>query len=273
MSRFFAYKTGLSTLYLWVKGQGFEKVLEAVAEEDGPDFWEVIDEGVHELESARVRALTELATVGKRVAVHGPIYSWEYANLATERGRRDLLRMKRSVEASAEAEAVYWVFHPPLKRKVSMELVDDSIIRLYDYAHSVGLRAVLENPFGVDYALYKAEDFSEFYRRTSCDLPLAFDTGHAYIEGELEGFLNLVSKFGVVHASDNHGREDEHLAVGDGSVPWDRVISVLREAEFYGEFTVESVDKPRESVERLKRFLTAARRWAPPFPGTELESP
>jgi len=75
---------------------------------------------------------------------------------------------------------------------------------------------------------------------------VCLDLGHANIQ---ENALNAVRAAGRrlihVHASDNHGAEDDHLVPGKGSIPWSRVIGALREVGFQGPFTVELRDFTR----------------------------
>jgi sugar phosphate isomerase/epimerase len=55
-----------------------------------------------------------------------------------------------------------------------------------------------------------------------------------------------------VHANDNHGTWDDHLAPGDGDVDWPEVVSSLRGAGFSGWIVVE-LHCPGEDAERTFR--------------------
>jgi len=75
---------------------------------------------------------------------------------------------------------------------------------------------------------------------------ICLDLGHAHIQ---ENALSAVRAAGPrlihVHASDNHGKKDEHLVPGKGAIPWDHVTAALRETGFDGPFTVELRDYTR----------------------------
>ena len=49
---------------------------------------------------------------------------------------------------------------------------------------------------------------------------MTFDFGHANTVGELGNFLNHISRANHIHIHDNNGFSDEHLALGDGNIPW-----------------------------------------------------
>ena len=54
-----------------------------------------------------------------------------------------------------------------------------------------------------------------------------FDVGHANTNGNVESFLKLKDKMIHTHVHDNHGERDEHLPVGNGTVPWKKVAAAF----------------------------------------------
>jgi len=59
---------------------------------------------------------------------------------------------------------------------------------------------------------------------------ICLDIGHAYAFSEtpvLEWVETLGSKISYVHIHDNNGKKDEHLAIGDGSIPIKRVLDAM----------------------------------------------
>jgi sugar phosphate isomerase/epimerase len=69
------------------------------------------------------------------------------------------------------------------------------------------------------------------------------DVGHANIQETVLGAVQTLGKRLLhVHASDNHGLQDDHLIPGQGTIPWPELIAALKESGFSGAFTVELRD-------------------------------
>ena len=63
-------------------------------------------------------------------------------------------------------------------------------------------------------------------------LDICFDTGHAHCNGRvavLDWIERLGSRIGYVHLHNNHGSEDEHLGLGDGTIPMEDVLAALED--------------------------------------------
>jgi sugar phosphate isomerase/epimerase len=82
-------------------------------------------------------------------------------------------------------------------------------------------------------------------------LKLTLDTGHAHIDDRGEGrMLQLVEQFGSriahLHFSDNHGRRDEHLAVGRGTVDFTGLVRRLQAIGYDDTITLEVFEPDRQ---------------------------
>jgi sugar phosphate isomerase/epimerase len=82
-----------------------------------------------------------------------------------------------------------------------------------------------------------------------------FDVGHANTNGNVEKFLGLKDKIIHTHMHDNHGERDEHLPVGNGTVPWKKVAAAYK--EYKGRIVTESrsLEEGQRSVNRLKKMM------------------
>jgi len=88
------------------------------------------------------------------------------------------------------------------------------------------------------------------------NLYVTFDVGHLctvtknYIE-----FLELLGDRIIhIHLHDNDGKNDSHLAVGDGVIPWDDVLRVLPK-DITWSLEVRNLDDLKRSLELLKGYL------------------
>ncbi len=63
------------------------------------------------------------------------------------------------------------------------------------------------------------------------NLGITFDIGHANITGNIEDYLDKHEIIVEVHAHDNFGYMDEHLALGEGKVSWGPVYDRIKDWE------------------------------------------
>ena len=62
------------------------------------------------------------------------------------------------------------------------------------------------------------------------DIGITFDIGHAFLNRNIEDFLNkeVIEKISHVHIHDNNGDLDEHLCIGKGKIPFEDYKDKLR---------------------------------------------
>ena len=95
----------------------------------------------------------------------------------------------------------------------------------------------------------------------SVDVGVCLDTGHANLTGDIYNVIHKLSgHLRMVHAHDNHGGGDEHLAPGTGSIDWNQVLTELDQTGFHGGIILElssMIDTQELLAEarRAKRFL------------------
>jgi len=255
---------GLSSLYIVLKGEPFENLIRDITtereENENPDVWEIVDEVDHSLIDKNLRSIQDLSSQGYSFTVHSPYSGVNIADLDASRRRESLSRLKRSIESAAKIEAKALVLHPGLKTKdqiLAQRLNEESILNLYDYTESFGLTLALENMIPTTQSfMTKPMDFEDFLERTRIRLKMTFDIGHAHVGALIDEFVSKLSdKFMIVHTHDNNGMRDEHLGIGYGSIDWESFTNQLIELDFRGFYIVESVEKPYESVARLREIL------------------
>jgi len=108
--------------------------------------------------------------------------------------------------------------------------------------------------FGCDSA-----QMAEMIRRVDSPfIRMCFDTGHAHVEAkhygdcaeQLARCLDVVSYF---HIHDNDGNHDSHEAPGDGTINWNYLSMVMRDADPNSIVMLEMFRKSEEMKEILKR--------------------
>jgi sugar phosphate isomerase/epimerase len=76
--------------------------------------------------------------------------------------------------------------------------------------------------------------------RLDSSVGVCIDTGHVSLGGHWDRFIGLIgNRLRHVHANDNHGRFDDHLAPGDGAIDWRHIRDSLVHVEFEGWIVLE----------------------------------
>jgi len=253
-------KIGLSMLYCL--GEPFEKMADEIPKTK-PTYIELVDDGFHSLNKMNVATLNGIRQCyDKKYTVHAPFVG---INIALPPGpllNATLRRLKDSIVNAAALNCEKWVFHPGMRTATSMFYPGmdwarnlESIRLLFRFACDHGVEACVENIMQA-FVMKNPDEFRRFYDEIGEDIGLAFDTGHANVVGELEGFLTGFSdKMVHVHAHDNRGKSDEHLCVGYGNIDWGLVAKHLKRVSFRKAVIVESVEHIDESIQRVEKLL------------------
>lgn len=252
---------GLSTLYLL--GAEFEAVFKEIRKRK-VRHWEIFDDGLHRLDVVRTRKLVRLASqYGLSYSVHAPICDLNLASLNTEISSIVLERMRMSLQYASMLGANVWVIHPGTHGALSWVLpgedwrANEKNMRLLQaIGRKLGVEVVVENISASLAILGRVRDFRRLYSEWKGAPGITLDVGHSHMKGETSLFLtSLAHRLKHVHAHDNHGDFDKHLAAGSGGVKWKSVLAGLVKSGFEGRIVVESVKGPSASLARIRKLL------------------
>lgn len=149
-------------------------------------------------------------------------------------------------------------------RQDALERLVSSFKEVLEDCQELNVKMALENvnPMPKDSEFFylgdSLKDFEFLFSELESPyLNLCLDTGHANTN---EGPSAYVRKFGKkiinVHFHDNMGRYDDHLDVGEGTIPWKEVADALREIEFFGPFISECFkSEPHEARDALLKYF------------------
>lgn len=183
--------------------------------------------------------------------------------------------MLQSIKVAAELGAKKVVLHPSMVFGMGPFVMDTVKGYFYEFlAQMVGaadrlkLTICLENMMPRNMLGVNPADFEEIFEMYPT-MQMTLDTGHANI-GAPDGqrLLELVERFGNrlghIHISDNLGKRDDHLAVGQGTVDFSTLIGRLVELGYDDTITLEIFDQDRrkltESREKIKRLVSTVRK-------------
>ena len=255
-------KIGLSMLFCL--GEPFSSIVKRLREVDVHHV-EVLDEGLHALNSRRLKALRRVAqSRDLELTVHGPFADINIASPSPVLRRTILRRLEKSISHARQLDCRLWVFHPGLKTGVSYfypgvdwQLNLESVRLLLGVARKHGVEIAIENvPEPHPFLMKSVQEFSRFFSELDEDLGLVLDIGHANLNHQIQEFITQFSdKIVHVHVSDNDGIHDIHLGIGYGTVNWASVAEAVKRMRYNGVIVLESIEHVEESLQNLRKLF------------------
>jgi sugar phosphate isomerase/epimerase len=226
----------------------------------------------HTFDRARVRRLRSLM---ERSEIRCGVHSASFVNTAeimpTVRAAA-AAHLREYVDLTAALGAEYLVVHCGFHFGAYLDRVRaalyETMARTVEYGERRRVPLVIENMNRLpgdsefQYLGVTVEEYRELFRRIrSPNLGLALDVAHCeLLPGGTVLFVRaLAERIQSVQISDNRGRVDEHLAIGEGTIRFDRVLRALSRIDFAGPLIIELVDvaKKLRSLRRLRALLAA----------------
>jgi sugar phosphate isomerase/epimerase len=136
---------------------------------------------------------------------------------------------------------------------------------LQRYSLDYGVPLLIENvPGPTPYLLTTVADFDLFFIEQEHKMNMVLDIAHANLQGEVYEFLRKYgNRVEHIHVSDNNGREDGHLSIGEGTINWPRVMDAVKETSFSGWVVIESYNDMIFSLNYLKSLIMEEESQAP----------
>jgi sugar phosphate isomerase/epimerase len=173
-----------------------------------------------------------------------------------------------SLRVAADLKALKAVLHPSFIQGLGVLMMDrarryavEALDRILEEADLLGVTVCVENLFPRSFSLVEPEDFDGLLKRFPA-ARLVLDTGHAHIgRGGEQRILEFIGRFAAaihhVHASDNSGRDDEHLPIGVGSIDFPKVVKALKGIGYDETITLEIFAQDRDYLRISRDKLSA----------------
>ena len=150
-------------------------------------------------------------------------------------------------------------------RDTFLQNFTSSMQELTQFAASEKVDLMLENvPPENGHPLESIEYFSAVMKAVPA-LRFHLDVAHAFIENRMKGVNDYIDAFGArlahVHLHDNHGKHDEHLALGKGKIALRKVVSYLKDAHYDKTVTFEVFTSRADAVRSRELFK---KQWSSP---------
>jgi len=128
-------------------------------------------------------------------------------------------------------------------REVFLQNFTSAMTDLTKFAAQNRVELMLENiPPGQGHPLESLACFSQVMSAVPA-LKFHFDVGHAFIENGVKGVKEYLDGFNDrlvhIHIHDNHGKQDEHLPLGNGRIPFRKVVKLLKGYDYDKTVTFE----------------------------------
>jgi sugar phosphate isomerase/epimerase len=181
------------------------------------------------------------------------------------RRKQALFEIDRAAEAAATFQVRYFVIHPgpehwdlkdQKQRLDRLKWAAETLNQVAERCHQLGIGCVLENK--LPHLLFAQTSDLLWILTTmeTVNVGVCLDTGHANVSGDIYSVMHKLGQhLHMIHAHDNHGRGDEHLAPGNGNINWNRFLTELDRTGFRGGFILELA-----SIDDMQRLLVEARK-------------
>jgi sugar phosphate isomerase/epimerase len=205
--------------------------------------------------------MNTLESYNLKYTIHAPFMDINIASLQEKSRLNSIEQIKGSIDLACELNCEAVVVHPGLTsflpnkyfpQKV-IESANDSIKELGEYSKNLGVLTTIENMPNFPSMIYQnMHDLHELL--VSLDMSMTLDIGHANHAGYAveEMYFDSIKH---VHAHDNFGDEDDHLALGEGSIELNAIINTLEKNNFDGIYIIEvnDYDSIKKSYEYMKK--------------------
>lgn len=221
----------------------FSKVLEEVSKFF--KLWEIVAD-IKQLLPLIVDDFKQLTpSYDLEFSIHAPFNDLNIASLNPELRRLALRYVEDAIKFADDLEISMLSFHPghlSPSGLYDMEKVYEtnlkSINEIALFAQEYSIKIALENMPIRGWTL--GNSAPEVLKMISdTQFGICFDVGHAYIQNEVDGFLENIDKIYHVHIHDNNGRRDEHLILGEGAIDLLSIIEKLKKS-YTGMIIIES---------------------------------
>jgi sugar phosphate isomerase/epimerase len=233
-------------------------------EDAGYTGWEIVGDGNYRLDNpACFHKIEEvIASTHLGITVHAPYGDLNLATVNDPIWRESIRQICTSIEhASVLTEKV--VIHPgylsPVGKLMPQKvwnLQKEALRQIGKCAQEHSVLACLENMIGIKEFLCRLPEELIGMTEGIEGIGMTFDFGHANTLGKVNDFLLYTKKAHHIHIHDNNGMSDEHLALGDGTIPWSTVGKTIA-ASYNGVVVVEgrSIDEAKKSLSVFRRYF------------------
>ena len=201
-----------------------------------------------------------LESYNLKYSIHSPFMDVNIASLQEQSRLNSIAQIKNSIDLANKIDAECVVVHPGLMTFLARPFEDKlyatankSIVELGDYGKDLGVCVTIENMPTFEAMIYQnMEELDKVL--TENDMYMTLDIGHANHAGYSadEMYFDSIKH---IHAHDNNGDDDSHLALGEGSIDLKHIINTFESKKYDGIYIIEVNDEDsiKKSYEYMKK--------------------
>lgn len=237
-----------------------KKVLE-ILEKTEFDGLEVLATGKHKL-TRKNKSIFKNRPNDFSISVHAP---YKDINLADENEKvreNNVDKVKNIIKDSVEIGADHITIHPGYfknkdRREIAWKQNLKSFREISETAEEEKMYVGIENMPEMPRIIGKhpSEIFGVVDSVENDYFSVSFDIGHANTTGHVYDFLDEMDKISHLHFHDNFGKKDQHLAVGEGNIDFEKICSKIRDYSDIIVFESRNVKEGLLSLKRTKKQL------------------
>jgi sugar phosphate isomerase/epimerase len=226
--------------------------------------WEIVNEGKQKLTRENIGEAKNIAETTKLViTIHLPYSDLNLASMNQPIWQETVRQMKTCLGLASDFSRLA-VVHPGHLSPLGAQMPDKAwsqnilgIQEISDHAAELDMKIAVENMVNIP-ALFgrRPEEILGILETVDRDnVGFILDIGHANTNNNLDTFLKLKDMVIHAHVHDNHGERDEHLPVGNGTVPWKKVVDAFQ--DYKGRMVTESrsLAEGQRSLKRLRKLM------------------
>lgn len=220
-------------------------------------YWDNFQENHQEL-------LKILDLYDMKFGVHSPVWN---VNITAENShirKASIRAYKDSIIFASKVGANHLVLHPGFvdtkvfSKELAKERSIETIKELDRFNKDYGVTLLIENVGNNDTCIFSEKEFIDLVNVLPDSIKFILDTGHANITNW--DMSNVIAKMGnrlkAMHLNDNDGMRDIHLAIGEGTVDWDKLFNSINESKYNYDLILEyNIGTKLEKLEEGKLIL------------------
>jgi len=234
-------------------------------EECGYGGWEVVADGQYRLDDPThlSEVMEVLASTGLPATVHAPYGDLNLATLNYPIWRESVRQVCTCIEAASgftDRVTIHPGYLSPVGKLVpekAWRQQKSALVEIGRVAADHSVLACLENMIAIrEFLCQRPEELAGMVEGIE-GIGITIDIGHAHTVGRVKEFLPLLGSAHHLHIHDNHGSSDEHLPLGEGTVPWNLVGPAVSR-DYRGVIVVEgkSLPEAKRSIAAFKRYFS-----------------
>ena len=199
-----------------------------------------------------------LESYNLKYTIHSPFMDVNIASLQEKSRLNSIEQIKGSINLANRIDAENVVVHPGLMPFLARPFEDtvyrvanESIIELGNYGKDLGVCVTIENMPTFEGMIY--QNMVKLDKLlTENEMFMTLDIGHANHMGYTadEMYFDSIKH---IHAHDNYGDDDSHLAFGEGSIDLKHIINTFESKKYDGIYIIEVNDE--DSIKKSYEYI------------------